>query len=291
MKKYPTLRKTKLAELYVVATPIGNLADLSERAVEILKSADLIACEDTRTSSVLLSHIGARGKTVSNHKFNEKEKAAYIAERIKNENLTAAIVTDAGTPCISDPGYELIKEARNSGIKIIGIPGACAATVAVSISGLKVSSWTFVGFLPKKKGEFDAELEKIALSDVNTFVIYETPIRIIDTIKALYEKFGNCELFVANDLTKKFERHYTGTTREIINELVVNEKSGKGEYVVVMNKNADVKRVEDEISAEARIFDRVIKGVTIKDAVNELSKKFPKNDLYKAGLKVKDLIK
>lgn len=280
-----------MAELYVVATPIGNLADLSERAIDALRSAELIACEDTRTSSVLLSHIGAKGKTVSNHKFNEKEKAASIAERILREDLTAAVITDAGTPCISDPGYELIKEARNLGIKVIGIPGACAATVAVSISGLKVSSWTFIGFLSKKKGEFDEQLEKIALSDVNTFVIYETPLRIIDTIKALAEKFGNCEMFVANDLTKKFERHYVGTAREVIDELTANEKSDKGEYAIVLNKNENVVRAEDEVSLEARIFDEVIKGATIKDAVNKLSAEFPKNELYKAGLKVKDLIK
>ena len=279
-----------MAELYVVATPIGNLADLSERAIDVLRSAELIACEDTRTSSVLLSHIGAKGKTVSNHKFNEKEKASLIAERILKEDLTAAVITDAGTPCISDPGYELIKEARNLGIKIIGIPGACAATVAVSISGLKVNSWTFVGFLSKKKGEFEEELDKIASSDINTFVIYETPLRIIDTVKALSEKFENCELFVANDLTKKFERHYVGTAQEVIDELAANEKSDKGEYVIVFNKNENIKRAEDEISLEARIFDEVIKGATIKDAVNKLSANFPKNELYKAGLKVKDLI-
>ena len=280
-----------MAKLYVVATPIGNLNDLSERAIDTLKSAELIACEDTRTSSVLLSHIGAKGKTVSNHKFNEKEKAALIAERIKSEDLTAAIITDAGTPCISDPGFELVKEARERGVEIIGIPGACAATVAVSISGLKISSWTFIGFLSKKKGEFDEELDRIAESDINTFVIYETPVRIIDTVKALGAKFKSSELFVANDLTKKFERHYTGAAQDVLLELEENEKSGKGEYVIVINKNETVEKSENSVSLEARIFDEVIKGTTIKDAVNKLSADFPKNDLYKAGLNVKELIK
>ena len=210
---------------------------------------------------------------------------------MQNENIDIAQVSDAGTPCISDPGFELVKQARERGVEIIGIPGACAATVALSVSGFKANRWTFIGFLSKKKSEFCAELDKIVESNEQYFVIYETPVRILDTVAELGRRFLNAEIFVGNDLTKKFERHYTGKINDVYSELERNEKRGKGEYVIVLSRNDEAfRKTTAELPYEALIFCEILKGGSVKDAVAKLSQDYPKNELYKAGLKVKALL-
>jgi len=223
--------------LYVVATPIGNLSDMSSRAAEVFNSVDFILCEDTRTTSVLLNHFKIKKPLYSYHKFNEQSKTGSIIDRIVKENLNAALVTDAGTPCISDPGSVIVDAAYKAGIEVVGIPGASAVILALSISGYETDSYTFFGFLSRKSSDRKKIFNNIKLSDVEIYVLYESPHRIINTLKEMAEVFPASEVTVCNDLTKKFERIYRGNTGNVITELTDNVKSEKGEYVVVLKTN------------------------------------------------------
>ena len=167
-----------MGTLYVVATPIGNLNDITFRALDILKNVDIIACEDTRQTLKLLNHYNIKKKLVAYHKFNEIEKTPSLIENLKN-GLNIAVVTDAGTPCISDPGYILVKCAHENNIEVIAIPGASASVSALSVSGLETKQFSFIGFLPVDNTKFNQEIEKMIESSINTFVIYESPKRIV----------------------------------------------------------------------------------------------------------------
>src|SRR5580765_2418190 len=170
-----------MGTLFVVATPIGNLGDITARAIDTLRSVDLIACEDTRHTLKLLNHFGIQKTLESYHDFNEKEKAARLAKRI-HEGLNVALVSDAGTPAISDPGYRLVKDCREQGIQVISIPGANAAVAAISVSGLPTDEFLFVGFLPSKSSTRREKLQ--ALRDYSvSLIFYEAPHRITETLK------------------------------------------------------------------------------------------------------------
>lgn len=282
-----------MANLYVVATPIGNMGDISERAIDILRSVDFIVAEDTRNSGILLNRLEIKKPLMSYHKFNEKERSECIVERIlQGENC--AIVTDAGTPCISDPGSVLVRECHENGIDVVGIPGPSAVVLSLSVSGFDVNDFAFYGFFPRAKKEISSVLEKYKSDSIKTAVFYESPKRIEDTLKVIEEVLPNARLCLCNDLTKKFERVYRGAPREVLDEVMRNEKSELGEYALVIDMDKDDKKDESGVvvSIEARLFDKVLQGMDIKSAVKQLqSEGVSRNDAYSAGLKLKEYLK
>lgn len=279
-----------LGKLYVVATPIGNLQDMSKRSIEILNNVDLIAAEDTRTSKILLDSFNIKTKLVSNHKFNENIKVqSLIEDLLKGKNI--AIISDAGTPCISDPGFILISEAIKNNIEVIGIPGSSAVVTSISISAFEALSFSFYGFLPKEKKDILKFLNNIKNDYSKVLVFYESPKRIIKTLKLVNEVFQNCNVCLCNDLTKKFERIYRGKINEVIKELENNKNYEKGEYTLVIEKIIIKEEIKDKISLESIIIDYIVKNkCNMKEAINNLSENYNKNELYKASLNLKELL-
>ncbi len=284
-----------MGTLYIVATPIGNLGDITKRAIEILKSVDVILCEDTRTSSHLLNSFSIDNKLLSYHKFNEEERGNEIIEKLKN-GLNMAIITDAGTPCISDPGSILIQKCIQNNIPIYSIPGPSAVITALTLSGLEIKNFAFYGFLERKESKQRLELQKIEDNDIEIVVFYESPKRIIETLKNINEVMNNPYIIVLNDLTKKFEKKYYGLVTKVIDELNNNSNYELGEYVIVVLKNKKDKVINDlELSLEALLIDKLIKEkCTMKEAIKLLSieykDKYSKNMIYNASLNIKKLL-
>ena len=277
--------------LYVVATPIGNLSDISNRALDILNSVDLIACEDTRTSSILLKHFNINKKTVSYHKFNEKGKSNSLINDLKS-GMNIALITDAGSPCISDPGSILVNEAVNNNIEVISIPGASAVITSLMCSGMDTSTFTFYGFLDRENKKIIDSLETIKNDSSKLAIIYESPKRIIKLLDKVNEILDNPYVCLCNDLTKKFEKKYYGKVVDVIKELNNNSNYELGEYVLLIEKNNDVISKKLDISIESMIVDEVIKNnCTVKDAVKIVSEKYhlSKNEVYNASLNLKKL--
>ena len=275
--------------LYVIGTPIGNLSDITERALETLNSVDLIACEDTRTSSVLLKHFNINKKLVSYHKFNEKEKSNSLINDLKN-GLNIALISDAGCPCISDAGSILVHEAINNDIEVIAIPGASAVITSLMVSGMDTKSFTFYGFLERENKKITEELEVIKKDSSNIAVIYESPKRIIKTLEKVSEVLDNPYVCLCNDLTKKFEKKYYGKANEVIKMLEANQNSELGEYVLLVEKGLVKEETQNNISIEALLVDEIIKNnCTMKDAIKLVSEKYhySKNMVYNASLNLK----
>ena len=277
--------------LYVVATPIGNLDDITKRALDTLNSVDLIACEDTRTSGVLLKHFNISKKTVSYHKFNEKGKSnSLITDLLNGKNI--ALITDAGCPCISDPGSILVNEATKNNIEVIAIPGASAVITSLMTSGMDTTTFTFYGFLDRENKKIVDSLEKIKSDSSNIAIIYESPKRIKKLLEKVMEVLNDPYISLCNDLTKKFEKKYYGKTSEVITLLNNNPNSELGEYVLLIEKNKEIVNNEDKLSTESLIVDEMIKSsCTMKDAVKLVSEKYKinKNEVYNASLKLKGL--
>ncbi len=277
--------------LYVVATPIGNLDDISKRALDTLNSVDLIACEDTRTSGVLLKHFNIVKKTVSYHKFNEKGKSnSLINDLLNGKNI--ALISDAGCPCISDPGSILVNEAIKNNIEVIAIPGASATITSLMSSGMDTTSFSFYGFLDRENKKIVDSLEKIKSDSSNIAIIYESPKRIVKLLEKVDEVLNNPYICLCNDLTKKFEKKYYGKTKDIINELNNNPKTELGEYVLLIEKNKETTVLEDKLSIESLIIDEMIKSnCTMKEAIKLVSEKYDisKNNVYQASLNLKKL--
>ena len=283
-----------MGNLYIVATPIGNLQDITFRALDILKNVDYIACEDTRQTIKLLNHYDIKNKLVAYHKFNELSKSNFIIDDLK-KGMNIAIVTDAGTPCISDPGYIVIKKAREENINIYAIPGASAVVSALSVSGVDTSNFTFIGFLPVDNTKFNEEINKIKESKINTFVIYESPKRIVKLFSKLKDIFPQSIVYIASDLTKIHERGFFGTIEEVYEQISNDPNIEKGEYAIVLQKNDKTDSKEEiEISLEALIVDYMIKNnCSSKEAIKGISEKnknIRKNDLYEASLNLKNLL-
>lgn len=215
--------------LYVVSTPIGNLKDFSFRAVEILKQVDFILCEDTRTSSILLSHYEINKPLISFNAVNEEKRIEEIYNKLDNGE-SGALISDAGTPLISDPGYRLVNELRKRGIKISPIPGASALIAALSVAGVPTDSFVFEGFLPQKKGR-QKELQRI-VQDERTIIIYESPYRIKKLLSEIQSYAPERKIVICRELTKKFEECLTGSANELLEHFYVNEP--KGEFVVIL---------------------------------------------------------
>ncbi|MFI3315454.1 MAG: 16S rRNA (cytidine(1402)-2'-O)-methyltransferase [Rikenellaceae bacterium] len=222
-----------MSKLYIVPTPIGNLDDITLRAVKVLESVETILCEDTRTSGVLLSHLGIKKRVWSYHKFNEHQNTEKIVEQI-SAGMEIALISDAGTPGISDPGFLLVRECVAKGIEVITLPGATALIPALVNSGFPCDKFVFEGFIPQKKGKKTA-LETIA-AEGRTTIFYESPHRIIKTLEMMREIFThNPQISISREISKKFEQTLRGTAQELIEWFEAN--SPKGEFVVVVEAN------------------------------------------------------
>lgn len=219
--------------LYIVPTPVGNLDDMTIRAINTLKEADLILAEDTRTSSVLLKHFEIHTPMQSHHKYNEHQSVKHLTERLEaGENI--ALISDAGTPGISDPGFMLVRECRRAGVEVTVLPGATAFVPALVGSGLPCDRFVFEGFLPLKKGRA-TRLAQLA-EDPRTIIIYESPVRLPRTLRNLTEAFGeDREACVAREISKKFETFHSGTLKELSEYFEMN--TPKGEIVILIKGN------------------------------------------------------
>jgi 16S rRNA (cytidine1402-2'-O)-methyltransferase len=216
-------------ELFIVSTPIGNLKDITIRALEVLKAVDIIACEDTRTTSVLLKHYDIHKELISLNAVNEKTRIEILTDRIK-AGTSIALVSDAGTPTISDPGVRLISKAISEKINVISIPGATALIAALTISGLPTDSFIFEGFIPQKKGR-QKKLKELSQQE-RTVIFYESMHRIEKLLKELVDLIPERQIVVCRELTKKFEETWRGTPLELLDSL--NQKNVKGEFVVLI---------------------------------------------------------
>lgn len=284
-----------MSKLYVVPTPIGNLGDMTERAINTLRESDLILAEDTRHTQKLLNFFDIKVHLVSYHKFNEKIRSEEIVNEIITENKNVALVTDAGTPCISDPGYELVKSAREAGIEVIGLAGASAVTIALSIAGIDTYQFAFYGFLPRKKSELDDTLRKVKDNSIRTFVLYESPKRILNLVEKIKEHMPNATLCVCKELTKLHENTFYGNVESVLNGLKYNEDVERGEYVIVGYNNdyEEKNQKSDNSSIHGILFDKLIhKDYSLKEAVNEAVEEglASKNEAYKASLEIKNFI-
>ena len=280
-----------MGTLYVVATPIGNLKDITYRAVETLNNVDIILCEDTRTSKKLLNHFNIKNKLISYHKFNESDRVHSIITYLEEGN-NIALISDAGTPCISDPGYILIKALREKNINVVPIGGISASTSALSSSGINSDKFVFHGFFPRDtKGK--KEIESLIYSKFNTHIFYESPRRIIKTFKFLNDIFPNCLVSVFKEITKVHEKNYYGKVSTVYKELLNDKDSSLGEYTFILYN--EKQKTENTLSLEALIIDKMIKEeISLKEAINIIRQEnnsLSKKDLYNAGLKLKDIFK
>ena len=287
--------ETTIGTLYIVATPIGNSQDMSPRGKKILSEVDIIAAEDTRRSMVLLNKLEIRNKLTSNHKFNEYGKAKYyIGELLSGKSV--AVITDAGTPCISDPGNELIKAAVEAGIRVVGIPGCCAAVTALSVCGFDLTSFMFYGFFPRENADRRRMIEKMRRGDTRTFVLYESPKRIMGLVDYFIDNEVKCRMCLCNDMTKLHEMTFRGTPSEVKDALLEKESYEKGEYVAVVEIDEDYifNKTEHTVSAEAMLVDAMVSGaISPKEAVaavlNDENNSYSKNELKAAALNLKKL--
>ena len=221
--------------LYLVATPIGNLEDITLRALRTLKECDVVAAEDTRRTGQLLTHFGFRKPLLSYHKFNEASRSEEILKRLANGEKVS-LVSDAGSPGISDPGERVVRAAVEAGFRVEAVPGACALVVALTASGLPAGEFHFIGFLPHKSGQRRKKLESLRAFD-GTLVLYESPYRVEKLLGELAEVFPARRTVFARELTKKFEEFLRGTPAEIVAKL--KGRSIKGEFVVLIGPESD----------------------------------------------------
>lgn len=260
-----------------MATPIGNLEDITFRAIKTLKEVDLIAAEDTRQTLKLLNHYEISKPLISYHRHNEEVKKDIIINKIK-EGQDIAIVTDAGTPGISDPGEEVVKEAIENDIKVIPIPGACAMINAIIASGLSTKEFSFYAFLPLNKKLRKEKLEEIK-EERKTIIIYEAPHRIIETLKEMQNTLGDRNIVVAKELTKIHENFYRGRISAVLCEI----GEPKGEYIILIEGNKEDKQNNlNSLSLEEHYKYYENKGMEKKEIIKSIAKdrKVPKNEIY-----------
>ena len=281
-----------MSKLYVVATPIGNLSDLTPRMREALEAADLIAAEDTRVTMKLLNQFDLKKPMTSCHRHNEDQKAPQIVERMLAEDMTVALTCDAGTPGISDPGHLLVRACWEAGIPVEPVCGPSAVVTCLSASGFDAREFAFYGFLPREKKALGDKLDAIHRAGIPVFVLYESPHRIVDLVEALAEKWPRCALCVCSDLTKRYERIYRGAAPEVLAALRANASVEKGEYCLAADismlppAEAPVQRP----SAAAWMLERVLEGGDLREAVQAASEAgYPRNEIYRAKLRISEL--
>ncbi len=278
--------------LYVVATPIGNLGDFSPRAVETLKNVALIAAEDTRVTQRLLSAFDIHTPLTSCHEHNERGKAQQIVARMLAENIDVAVTTDAGTPCVSDPGSLLVAAAVRSGVPAVAIAGPSAMAAALSVSGFSFTEFTFVGFLPRQKSELKAALIDLAARS-KVAVAHESPHRVAELLRCVAEALPGTLVSASCDLTKKYECTLRGPVGEVLSALELNPKAEKGEYCLVFEWHDAIapKAAPSPVSLEARLFDAVLGGQSLREASDALAEAGERRNAVKAAaLRVKGML-
>jgi 16S rRNA (cytidine1402-2'-O)-methyltransferase len=264
--------------LYIVATPIGNLEDITYRAVRTLREIDLIACEDTRHTQKLLDHFGISKPTVSYHEHNEQVRSDELVASLQ-QGKNIALVSDAGTPLIADPGYRLVAKARDAGIPVVPVPGPCAALAALSASGLPTDSFLFYGFLPAKTGQRRKTLEQLATIDMS-LVFYEAPHRILDTLEDIAAVIGSRPLVLGRELTKLHEEFLRGTAAELL-ETLRGRAGIRGEFTVVVGKSTGP--AEEAGTIEEAVEELIRNGVPRMDALKQVARRrgISKREVYK----------
>lgn len=277
--------------LYVVATPIGNLGDFSPRAAETLKNVGIIAAEDTRVTMKLCNVFDIHTKLISCHRHNEEDRGEWLAEKMVAEDLDVALCTDAGTPCVSDPGYGLIRACVERGIRVVPVPGCCAAVAALSVSGMDTREFAFFGFLPREKKDCRAKLTEIA-GKTKIAILHESPFRITELMGWIAEWFPETETVVCSDLTKLHEKILRGKAGEVRDMLAADPKTEKGEYCIVLEfhetlENPEQKEMTD-MSLEARIVELMKTGMDLRQAQEALvAAGEKKNAVKQAALQLK----
>jgi 16S rRNA (cytidine1402-2'-O)-methyltransferase len=270
--------------LYVVATPIGNLRDITIRALETLAAADLVLCEDTRTSAKLLDHYGIRTPRSPLHEHNERSRVEpLVAELAQGRRI--ALISDAGTPLLSDPGFPLVRAAQDAGVPVFAVPGASALLAAISVAGLPTDAFAFIGFLPSKAGQRAEALSRLVTRS-ETLVFYESPRRLVDTLRAMSDAFGHDRpATVALELTKRFERTYRGTLASLVLGLEEMDEI-KGEAVIVVG--GAQAQVIDEGAWRAALA-AALEDQPLRAAVDEITTAFglKRKDVYDAALALK----
>ena len=280
--------------LYVVGTPIGNLGDMTPRAVEVLRSVALIAAEDTRVTRKLTNHFGIDTPLTSCHQHNEADKGEALAQRMLEEGIDLALTTDAGTPCISDPGYGLVQAAVKRGIPVVAIPGCCAAVCALSISGMDTREFAFYGFLPREKKALREKLLAMA-AGVPVAVVHESPFRVIELMETVAETLPETMASVSCDLTKLHELTLRGSAAEVLAALRTNPKTEKGEYCLVLDFHGvelpSAPAPAAEVSLEARLVEAMLQGNELRQAQAVLVEAGEKKNAVKAAaLRLKKLL-
>lgn len=269
----------RVSNIYFVPTPIGNMKDITLRALEVLENSDIIYCEDTRNSQNLLKFHNINTKLISYHKFNESERVEEIISNIEN-GKTVSVISDAGMPIINDPGFVILQEVIKKGISYEILPGACALINGICGSGFDTTNFVYMGFIPKTKAEIEKFFKNF--KDMNvTGIFYESPHRLLKTLKSLYSQFGNINVCVCRELTKLFEEYKRGCIDEIIS--YYEEKGVKGEIVLVIEKIVDEKETFDVVN---KIFKLKKEGYSNKDIVKTLKDNFniSKNEAYELVL-------
>ncbi|MBE5795981.1 MAG: 16S rRNA (cytidine(1402)-2'-O)-methyltransferase [Clostridiales bacterium] len=279
--------------LYVVATPIGNLNDMTPRAVETLRSVALIAAEDTRVTMKLLNRFEISTPFTACHQHNEEGKGAWLAEKMLTENIDVAVTTDAGTPCISDPGYGLVKACVEKGIEVIPVPGCCASVSALSVSGFDTREFAFYGFLPREKKDLREKLMEMARG-VSVAAVHESPYRVTELVEVIANLLPQTRISCSCDLTKLHEKTIRGTAGEVLDMLRANPKTEKGEYCLILDFHEVVlpeeKAPAAEVSLEAQLVEQMLEGLDLRDAQSELVLQgAKKNAVKQAALRLKKL--
>jgi len=279
-----------VGKLYLVPTPIGNLKDITLRALEVLQSVDIIAAEDTRQSLKLLNHFNIRKTLISYHQHNEQGKSVNLIEQLK-EGKNIAIISDAGTPGISDPGSVIVQKCIEQNIKFEVLPGATAITTALVYSGLDTTKFIFRGFLPRENKERKPIMDDL-LNRSETLIFYEAPHRLLSTLEFLYENIGNRKISMCRELTKMYEEIIRLTLQEAIE--YYKEKAPRGEYVLVIEGKSkedidkDEKAKWDALTIEEHIEKYITEGISKKDAMKKVAKVrgMAKSEVYKHSLNI-----
>lgn len=278
---------SEVGKLYIVPTPIGNLADITQRALTILTDVDLIAAEDTRHSLKLLQHYDIQTRLISLHDHNESQRAGELISRLQ-QGANIALISDAGTPLISDPGYSLVTQCRAAQVDVIPLPGACAVTTALCAAGLPTDRFRFEGFLPVKMQAKHHVLSNLLIETATT-VFYESPRRVAQTVQDIIAVLGgDRELVLAKELTKTFETFYSGSADECYTWLMADPNHQRGEFVLLVAGN---KKTQSDVPPEAiNLLVLLMKDLPLKKAAAITAEHYSlkKNVLYQLGLELND---
>lgn len=278
------MKENQKAKLYLIPTPIGNFDDISIRVINVLKEVDIIFCEDTRTTSILLSKLNIKKKLIASHKYNESKNINKILKYL-NENLVVGIVSDRGTPVISDPGYILTKNVIENGYEVVAIPGPTAFVPALIASGINPHHFLFYGFLDSKGSQRKKELENLKL-ERHTIIFYEAPHRLNETINDMKMILGNNrKVSISREISKKYERTYHGKLFDILDK--IDEKRGEFVIVVAGNNSVDTS-INIPIIEHIKIYEN--QNISTMDAIKQVAKDrhMKKNEVYKEYLKEKE---